>query len=84
MQRTWYWIIAAIVVVLAIYLFMGGEEPAPEPTAPAATTEPAAPAATEPAAPAATEPAAPAATEPAAPATTEPAAPATEPAAPAN
>ena len=59
MQRTWYWIIAAIVVVLAIYFFMGrGTETPPAPTAPAAT-EPAAPATTEPAAPAATEPAAP-------------------------
>ena len=44
MQRTWYWIIAAIVVVLAIYFFMGrGTETPPAPTAPAAT-EPAAPA----------------------------------------
>jgi hypothetical protein len=82
-QRTWMWIIGVVVVILAIYFFMGSNEPEAPAEAPAPTaTEPAAPATTEPAAPA-TEPAAPATTEPAAPAT-EPAAPATEPAEPAN
>jgi hypothetical protein len=77
-QRTWMWIIGLVVIILAIYFFMGSNEPEAPVEAPAATTEPAAPATTtEPAAPAATEPAAPATTEPAAPATTEPAAPAT-------
>jgi hypothetical protein len=43
MQRTWYWIIAAVVVVLAIIFFMrGGETPAPE-APPAATDAPAEP-----------------------------------------
>jgi hypothetical protein len=43
MQRTWYWIIAAIVVVLAIIFFMRSGTEAPAPTAPAATEAPATP-----------------------------------------
>ena len=39
-QRTWLLIGAAVVIVIAIFLFMGGEE-AVEETAPAATDEPA-------------------------------------------
>jgi hypothetical protein len=79
-QRTWMWIGAVIVVILAIWLFMGSEEATPPVTeAPAPTTAPAADA------PAADAPAtAPATDAPATAPATEPAAPATEPAAPAN
>jgi len=51
-QRTWMWIIGAIVIILAIYFFMGADEPEVAPAEAPATTEPAAPATTEPAAPA--------------------------------
>ena len=41
-QRTWIIIGAAVVIVLAIWLFMGSSEPEPATeTAPAATEEPA-------------------------------------------
>ena len=44
-QRTWYWIAAVIVVILAIYFFMGSKTPeATAPATPPAATEPAAPA----------------------------------------
>ena len=40
-QRTWMWIIGVIVVILAIYFFMGSNEPERSPTgAPATTTAP--------------------------------------------
>jgi hypothetical protein len=72
-QRTWMWIGAVIVVILAIWLFMGSEEATPPVTEAPAT------------APAADAPAtAPATDAPATAPATEPAAPATEPAAPAN
>ena len=58
-QRTWMWIIGVVVVILAIYFFMGSNTPEVTET-PAAPSETAAPATTEPAAPAA-----PATTEPA-------------------
>jgi hypothetical protein len=73
-QRTWMWIGAVIVVILAIWLFMGSEEATPPVTeAPATAPAADAPAADAPAtAPATDAPATAPATEPA------------EPAAPAN
>ena len=42
--RTWYWIAAIVVIILAIYFFTGSSGTAPEATpTPPAATEPAAP-----------------------------------------